>query len=272
MIQTVVCDLDGSLMPGGGGLYVKDEIAERLIALEEKGVLLILNSARIIQGVYPLARQLKMNEYGGYIISCNGVHVMDMKTEKTLLEYPLTKDEANIVWKATRKYDLQVMFTQPEYSVANAWTKGFENDWQACHIDYLLSFQAEKYMKDVIWKMGISDTKEKLDQYFDAVKQDISKQSNVQVIRANDFICDVISIKADKAKTLDTLLKMNHLIWKETSVIGDTDADAKSIEQAGFGVTLENGSDLCKKNADFLVPSCYEDGCLVWLKQLMKMI
>lgn len=67
------------------------------------------------------------------------------------------------------------------------------------------------------------------------------------MIRANDFICDVISRKADKANTLDALLKMNHLDWKETSTIGDTDADAESIQKAGFGVTLENGSDLCKK-------------------------
>lgn len=59
MIRTVVCDIDGSLMPGGGGLYVKDETAQCLIALEEKGISLILNSARIIQGVYPLAKQLK---------------------------------------------------------------------------------------------------------------------------------------------------------------------------------------------------------------------
>lgn len=111
-----------------------------------------------------------MNVYGGYVISCNGVHVMDMKTGRTILEYPLTKKETHTVWNAARKCNLQVMYTQPEYSVANAWTKGFENDWHACHIDYVLSFDAEKYMNDVIWKMGISDTKEKLDQYFDAVK------------------------------------------------------------------------------------------------------
>ena len=54
----VVCDLDGSLMPASSGLRVSKEVEDRLIRLQEKGHIVILNSARIFQGVYPLAKQI----------------------------------------------------------------------------------------------------------------------------------------------------------------------------------------------------------------------
>ena len=50
MINVVVCDLDGSLMPVSSGLYVKESVKKRLIQLQEQGKIVILNSARILQG------------------------------------------------------------------------------------------------------------------------------------------------------------------------------------------------------------------------------
>ena len=38
--------------------------------------------------------------------------------------------------------------------------------------------------------------------------------------------------------------------------------------RSGLGVTLENGCEACKKVAKKIVPSCYEDGCIEWLKEL----
>lgn len=79
MIRAIICDLDGSLMPPSSGLYVSKQIRDALIEIQKKGVLVILNSARIFQGIHPLAKQIRMDEFGGYIVSCNGAQVYDMK-------------------------------------------------------------------------------------------------------------------------------------------------------------------------------------------------
>ena len=42
------------------------------------------------------------------------------------------------------------------------------------------------------------------------------------------------------------------------------------LEKSALGVTLENGCLACKKAADLIVPSCYENGCIEWLKELLK--
>ena len=33
---------------------------------------------------------------------------------------------------------------------------------------------------------------------------------------------------------------------------------------------LENAKEECKEVADMIVPSCYEDGCLIWLDRLLE--
>lgn len=90
-MKAIICDLDGSLMPPSSGLYVSEKVKEKLIEIQKHGIMVILNSARIIQGVYPLAKQIQMDDFGGYVISCNGCHVMNVKTNETVFEYQISK-------------------------------------------------------------------------------------------------------------------------------------------------------------------------------------
>ena len=71
-IKTLICDLDGTLLAPSGGVLVSDRVRDALIALQEQGMTIVLASARIFQGVLPLARQLQMDRYHGYIIAQNG--------------------------------------------------------------------------------------------------------------------------------------------------------------------------------------------------------
>ena len=93
-MKAIICDLDGSLMPPSSGLYVSEKVKEKLIEIQKHGIMVILNSARIIQGVYPLAKQIQMDDFGGYVISCNGCHVMNVKTNETVFEYQISKKDA----------------------------------------------------------------------------------------------------------------------------------------------------------------------------------
>ena len=71
-IKTLICDLDGTLMMPGGGIQVSENIADGLLRLQESGVMIILASARVFQGVIPVARQIGMDRLGGYVIAQKG--------------------------------------------------------------------------------------------------------------------------------------------------------------------------------------------------------
>ena len=83
-IRTLICDLDGTLMNPGGGIRVSERVCNGLRRLQELGVMIILASARVFQGVLPVALQIGMEEHGGYVIAQNGTLAYDVREKKTL--------------------------------------------------------------------------------------------------------------------------------------------------------------------------------------------
>lgn len=143
MVRTIVCDLDGSLMNPSSGIYVNEAVKEALIEVEKKNVLVILNSARCFQGVYPLSKQILMQDFGGYVISCNGAHCLDVKMKKTMFEYVISNNDVSFIWQYAQKHNLGVGYSQPDYFVANKMTYGFELDMHNCDVDYILTNHME---------------------------------------------------------------------------------------------------------------------------------
>lgn len=268
MVDAIVCDLDGSLMNPSSGIYVKEIVRDALIEVQKKDVLVILNSARCFQGVYPLSKQIQMQKFGGYVISCNGAHCFNVKTKETLFEYSISYADASFIWEYAVNHDLGVGYSQPDYFVANKMTHGFELDMHNCDVDYILTNHMEKYLKGSVWKVSISDSKSRIDSIYDEMKSIIELNCNVKVVHSTDTMIDIIHKDCEKLNSVNRLLKNLEISWKDVSSIGDGLSDAPVLEASGLGVTLENGCEACKKVAKKIVPSCYEDGCIEWLKEL----
>lgn len=269
-MKAIVCDLDGSLMNPSSGLYVNEAVKEKLIEVQKKGIIVILNSARCFQGVYPLSLQIQMPDFHGYIISCNGAHCYDVATNHTLFEYNISYCDVERIWKYALDHDLGVGFSQPDYFVANKMTKGFELDMHNCDVDYILTNHMDRYLKNSVWKLSISDTKERMNQMYESLKAYIESQCDVKVIHSTDTMIDIIRKDCEKLNSVDRLLQKIKVPWEKVSAIGDGSSDAPVLKASGFGVTLENGCEECKKAAKRMVPSCYENGCIEWLKELLK--
>ena len=79
---------------------------------------------------------------------------------------------------------------------------------------------------------------------------------------------DLIIRICDKSEKENPDMCVIEVSWKDVSSIGDGSSDAPVLEASGLGVTLENGCKACKKVANKIVPPCYEDGCIEWLKEL----
>lgn len=269
-MKAIVCDLDGSLMNPSSGLYVNEAVKEKMIEVQKKGIIVILNSARCFQGVYPLSSQIQLENYHGYIISCNGAYCYDAALNQTVFEYTISNSDVEQIWKYALDHDLGVGFSQPDYFVANKMTNGFELDMHNCDVDYILTNHMKKYLKKSVWKLSISDTKERMDQIYESLKEYIESRCNVKVIHSTDTMIDIIHKDCEKLDSVDRLLKKLKISWDEVSAIGDGSSDAPVLKASGFGVTLENGCEECKKVAKQIVPSCYENGCIEWLKELLK--
>ena len=83
-IKTVICDIDGTLMAPGGGLYVSEQVKQKMIDLQEKGILIITWHLHVFFKGSFLSLSDEMVKYGGYILSSNGTYAYDMKHKKML--------------------------------------------------------------------------------------------------------------------------------------------------------------------------------------------
>ncbi len=269
-IQAIICDIDGSLMNPSSGLFVSNEIKDRIIELEKRGVLVILNSARTFQGVYPLACQLQMDVFGGYIISCNGCHIYNMKTKQTEFEYTIDQVSCLKMWDISKKYNLVPGFTQPDYVVCEEMTHGYYLDKETCQVDYMVTHNPKLHSQNSIWKCTISQTKEALDEMYMNCRNEILNSIDVNIVRSTPYMIDIVNSKSDKLNACSRLLKQVHIDWKNVSTIGDGLADLECVKVAGYGVSLENAKAEVKAVADLIVPSCFEEGAIVWLDLLLE--
>lgn len=270
MKRLIVCDLDGSLMPPSSGLFVSKAVQEKLIALQKLGNMVILNSARVFQGVYPLAKQIGMDTFGGYLISSNGSHVYDMQTKKVMDQINMDKDQVLWLWEQMETLKIGIGFTQPDAVICNQMRTGFELDQKNCDIDYITTMHPKRYLKEGVVKCSIAATPKEFENNIDRIEKEIERHTDFQVIRSTPTLYDVLHKDVSKQKALENLLMYLHADWSQVSAIGDGYSDVESIRLAALGCTLENAKEECKEVADLIVPSCFEDGCLVWLDHLLE--
>ena len=266
----VVCDLDGSLMPASSGLRVSKEVEDRLIRLQEKGHIVILNSARIFQGVYPLAKQIQMDRFGGYVISANGCHVYDMTKNQVVLTKEIKKEEAFYLWEVANQMGLGFGYSQPDFFVCNRMNEGFSLDQKNCEVDYIITEDPQRYCHDEIVKCAVSQTEEKLVEASDSFCQEVQAHTQLAVIKSTPLLYDIIQKGVSKHKTLEEVMQRHGWTWDQVTAIGDGISDLETLRMAGFSVSLENAKKECQEAADIVVPSCLEDGCLVWLDRLLE--
>lgn len=68
--KMIVLDLDGTLMSSRNEIL--PETKQALFKAQENGVMIVLASGRPTYGMIKVAKELRLDEYPGYILSYNG--------------------------------------------------------------------------------------------------------------------------------------------------------------------------------------------------------
>ena len=90
-IKVIIMDVDGTLTNNRKEIPKKTKNA--LIKSQELGAILILASGRPTSGLMDFAKELKMNENHGLLVSFNGSKVVDCETNKVLFNETMTIEQ-----------------------------------------------------------------------------------------------------------------------------------------------------------------------------------
>ena len=259
--KLIVLDLDGTLTNS------KKEISSRnretLIRIQEQGIRLVLASGRPTYGIVPLANELRMNEFGGFILSYNGGEIINWETKEMMYENVLPNEVVPVLYECARTNHLSIL----TYDGAEIVTENSQDPY----------VQKEAFLN----KMAIRETNDFLTDITLPVVGDAGKlipveselcirlQGKINVFRSEPYFLELVPQGIDKALSLSVLLENIGMTREEVIAIGDGYNDLSMIKFAGIGIAMGNAQEPVKKAADYITLTNDEDGVAEVIERLL---
>ena len=255
--EIIVLDLDGTLTNRDKVITPKTKKA--LMEIQERGKKIVLASGRPTDGVMPLARELKLEKYGSYILSFNGGMITNCRTGEVVFSRLLPVEaNAKIIGLAEEErvtiltYDGHTLITNDAESPYSKLENKL-NSMEVRKIDDLKS-----YVTYPVPKFLMMDDGDYLAMVEPRVKAAMGK--NFSIYRSEPFFLEILPRGIDKAQSLARLLEILGLDKERMIACGDGYNDLTMIKFAGLGVAMENAVLPVRKAADYITMSNNDDG------------
>ncbi len=255
--KMLVLDLDGTLT------NKKKEITpytkEVLIKAQQAGVKIVLASGRPTYGIIPLAKELELDQYNGFILAFNGGQIIECHTGKTIYQKTFEKEEVNLLDKLAKENKVAVLTYEDKFIITE------KKEDKYVQIESMITHMKIKEVKSFSEYVNFPVTKCLLVEDGDYLAKVEKKIKDVvgnmlSVYRSEPYFLEIMPQNVDKAASLRRLLRYLGLSKEEMIACGDGFNDQSMIEYAGLGVAMRNAQEEVKKVADYVAPSNDEEG------------
>ena len=264
----IALDLDGTLTNSKKEVtkYTKD----CLLRLQKAGAKIALASGRPTYGVTPLAQELLLPRYEGYILSYNGGKITACSTGKTLFRQQLPDGAIPRLAALRDELSLELLTYEgtciipedPEnpYVQKEAAINRMEVRKISSFADYV-TFPVTKCLM-----VGEGS-------YLASVESYAAQQlgEDFSVYRSEPYFLEIVPQGIDKARSLERLLSSLSLKKENLLAFGDGYNDISMLRYAGLGVAMANASEEVKKAANRITLSNDEDGVARILEELFPL-
>lgn len=266
--RLLALDLDGTLT--NSKKEISKPTLDALLDIQKKGIKVVLASGRPTIGVTPLAEQLQLGRYGGYILSFNGGRITDCGNERLIYNKLLPEDIAVPLLHIVKKYAGIDILAYKEKSIisgiqSNHYTK---LESQINHIPIESTPDFSEYITlnrgNKLLITGEPETIEK-------IRQETSARfrSYLNIYCSEPFFLEIMPAGIDKARSLLRLLTSIGIGAEEMICCGDGYNDLTMIETAGLGVAMANAQPILLEKADYITKSNDENGILHVIKKFI---
>lgn len=266
--KLLVLDLDGTLT--NSKKQITPFTLATLMEAQEQGLRIVLASGRPTYGIIPLAKQLEMHRFGGFILSFNGGKIINQATNEVLYEQTLESDIIPILYKRAWDAGLTILSYNGKYIL----TENAEDKY--VKYESFLTKMKVKETDDFLRNLHLPADKcmivgepEDLVPLEEKLRQEVGQQINVY--RSEAFYLELVPKGIDKAASLARLLEKLAISPDEIVAVGDGYNDVSMIRYAGLGVAMANAQEPVKASANYVTPQTNDEDGVAWLvKKLLK--
>lgn len=265
MIKIITLDLDGTLM-STDHLTVSQENRRAIKEAHDKGVKIAISTGRTLAIMGDVCDQVPQVDY---VMYSNGAVVVDRKTGENIYTNCMDNKlcESIIDFVNTKKAFYEVYADgksfvpddKSDYFLDGSLPQEFIDELMSkmtiCH-DVKSAVEYKNIEKITVYSK-FQNVFDELWDYFSAMDGKVCLSSS---LKGN---MDVTSIGVDKGFALDGMCKALGITSDESMAFGDAGNDCPMLEYSKYSFAMENGSDECKKSANFITKSNAEDGVAV---------
>ena len=255
--ELIVLDLDGTLT--NKDKVITPKTKEALMKVQEKGKKVVLASGRPTQGVVHLADELRLGDFGGFILSNNGGMIINDKTKEVVFSALLPLEANKKIIRLSKEHRVDILTYEGERIITN------NKECPYGQLESRINGMELKEVEDVegyvdfrVPKFLMLDDGDYLETVEPRVKAALGK--NFSVYRSEPFFLEILPKGIDKAQSLERLLERMGLTKEEMIACGDGYNDLSMIKYAGLGVAMENAVLPVRNAADYITLSNNNDG------------
>jgi len=256
MIKLFACDIDNTLLNKTVGLPKAN--LEALLELQKSGVKVVLASGRINEGMFDLAKQLRLKEYGGYIVASNGSYVCCMADDKVLADLRIPLEKLKEMADMAQRLGIHASIQQGSLLAYSQIDEALMYDRDVIGLQVEEHSNLSAFLYEPSGKVELSgwfsDDGKPFDDFTTLYEHDYS------LIRGRSTFLDVMPYGVTKASGVAVVMAHLGLSRDEVAAIGDGENDRHMLKAAGLSATLVDARSSLQNEVDHIVASVEQAG------------
>lgn len=252
----IVLDLDDTLLMDD--LTISPRTKQALMDAQDLGVKVVLASGRPTFAMYDLADELRLKDYGSFLVSFNGAKITNCQSGEELFSSTLPAETVHRLYDFSLREKVWIHTYIGDTIVTeetNRYTR-IEGEITGLKIIEVKSF-VDSITEPVVKVLMVEDG-EKLASVEDKLQQELGKE--LSIMRSKPYFLEFLEKDVTKGSSLKSLIGQLGIKREEVIAMGDSYNDLAMIEFAGLGVAMGNAPDDIKQKADYVTDTNMNDG------------
>ena len=288
-IKMIAMDMDGTLLRSDDTL--SQQTKDLLIELQKNGTKLVLASGRSHRRMLQYAKELQMDQYGGWLIEVNGIATYDVANNKRYVNGRMPIADAQKLMRYFQQYKVEIignldaeMFVYiPEWMMSEKIAYMQEHQLPSDHPytggAFKFVYDARNGYPDIYYIQSAEELTKEVNKicitYHPEVIAKVEQQARKDL--GNDYWLGLTSPKwlevmmknISKGHSLQQLMQKFNIDAKDVIAFGDGENDLEMLQTAGTGIAMGNALDVLKQQADKVTLSNNEDGIYFAIKSIL---